>query len=264
MIKGFKNITDEEIKCPVLRYLTFAKFISLLEFKALWFCKLNVLIDEFEGKLPTKPRQKMLENQEELKKTFTAPEFQESLNRMTNDHEKGGRELTAVCCWYFGDTESLEMWQKYVPNNEGVAVKSTVKKLSECIFTHPEYSQIGKVQYVNFNEYEMTPYEAHQANERALLKRKEFEGEQEIRIITLNFITPWCLNNDGSIPSPQQCSGPGMNNLQNPGLYIKANLESLIEAIIVAPKAKQWFLDLVQLLARKYGLPCPIYKSNLN
>lgn len=95
------------------------------------------------------------------------------------------------------------MWKKYAPNNEGVAIKSTVKKLGEYIFTHPEYSQIGKVRYVNFDEHKMTPYEAHQANERALLKRKEFEGEQEIRIITLNFITPWCLNNNGLVPSPQ-------------------------------------------------------------
>jgi len=47
-----KNIDENELDNVVWRYLTFPKFISLLAYGALWFSKLNILQDKYEGTMP--------------------------------------------------------------------------------------------------------------------------------------------------------------------------------------------------------------------
>jgi hypothetical protein len=51
-ISKLKNISESELDSTIWRYLTFAKFVSLITYQALWFSKLNILQDEFEGTLP--------------------------------------------------------------------------------------------------------------------------------------------------------------------------------------------------------------------
>ena len=53
----FRNLVrDDKIK-TVWRYMSFPKFMSLLTYQALWFSKLNMLEDKYEGTIPAKTKQ---------------------------------------------------------------------------------------------------------------------------------------------------------------------------------------------------------------
>jgi len=207
MINNLKDIHETELDLPVWRYLTFPKFISLMTYRALWFSKLNILQDQFEGTLPIATETQMRQYNERSKKVFNTPECHQQIDNWPKDIVSSGGELTVVNCWFLGKNESRDMWTRYVGPNEGVAICSSIRSLQNSVGAYPEFSLIGRVQYVNFDKHVMSMYEAHQAQELALLKDKQFEFEHEIRIVSMSTKTPWCLNMDGSRDvTPENCT----------------------------------------------------------
>lgn len=261
--ENIKNISDDELDSTVWRYLTFPKFISLLAYGVLWFPKLNFLQDQLEGILPILSKKSMQQNNEKWKEIFPAAELHWQTDKMADKNVEDGRELTVVNCWFLGEDESEKMWNNYVKNNEGVAITSTVRKLASYIYVDPQFSCIGKVKYINFESHEMNSYEAHQAHERAFLKSLSFTHEQEIRISTMNFKTPACVAMHGIPYTQEQVTGKNMNNFENVGLYIRANIEKLIDTIIIAPQATEWFELLIKRIIEMSKLNIQIKKSEL-
>lgn len=246
-IENYKNLGQSELDCTVWRYLTFPKYISLLTYGALWFSKLNILIDEFEGAMPIKADAEMLAEHQRYKALF-GPASHEQIDSANEKNVEDGRELTVANCWFASELESERMWKEYAGGSEGVAIKSTIGSLSQFVFCDPRFSNIGKVRYIDLNSYRMTPYEANQAQERAFLKRLEFCHEQEVRIVTMSLKGPTCINMDGTALKPEDYQGTRMNNFQNPGLYIRADLQRLVKSTVLAPGAPLWFELLVKRL----------------
>ncbi len=263
MIKQFKNLPDIDLDLTVFRYLTFPKFISMLSYQALWFPKLNILRDKFEGGLPFHAEIKMREQNEQWKKTFNSPEFHAQINSWPETNVRDGRELTVVNCWFLGSNESQKMWDEYVSNPEGVIIKSTVRKLMQHVYTDPGHSQIGRVKYVKFSEHTMSTYEASQAWERALLKDNKYRHEQEIRIMTFNFKHQGCVSMEGRPYTPEQCSGKNMNNFENPGLYVGINFVQLIDKVVLAQNAPAWFEHLIRRIFELSKFSIPIERSKI-
>lgn len=245
--KQVYNLTEADLDSIVWRYMTFSKFISLLTYQALWFSKLNTLQDQNEGTLPVPAKNNMHNEFQKWKTLFVDPDLHRQINEMPNRNVEDGRELTVVNCWFLGDCESQRMWDEYAGVSEGVAVKSTIRKLCRYIFVDPECSQIGKVRYVDLDKHDMTLYEASQAHERAFLKDiNNYSHEQEIRLVTMNLKTPWCVNMNGNPLTEQEYTGKNMNNFDCQGLYIKVDFRNLIDSIILAPHAAKWFEMLIQ------------------
>jgi hypothetical protein len=246
-IENYKNLEQSGLDCTVWRYLTFPKYISLLTYGALWFSKLNILIDEFEGAMPIKADAEMLAEHQKYKALF-GPASYEQIDSANEKNVEDGRELTVANCWFASELESERMWKEYAGSPEGVAIKSTIRSLSQFVFCDPRFSSIGKVRYVDLNSYAMTHYEASQAQERAFLKKLEFCHEQEVRIVTMSLKGPTCINMDGVALKPEDYQGARMNNFENPGLYIRADLQRLIKSTVLAPGAPVWFELLVKRL----------------
>ena len=70
------NLKEDDLDSVVWRYLTFPKFIHLISYGALWFCRLQHLIDVYEGRIPEKVLSKMRQENEKTKKLFPHPEHQ--------------------------------------------------------------------------------------------------------------------------------------------------------------------------------------------
>lgn len=264
MIDKLPNIDQSELDAHVWRYLNFPKFISLITYQALWFAKLNILQDQFEGTLPSATKEEMHQNNQQWKPVFNTPEFHRQIDNWPDDNVRSGRELTVVNCWFLDEAESKDMWANYVGNNEGVAICSSIRRLSSSVNAYPEFSLIGKVKYVEFNNHLMGMYEAHQADERALLKDKRYQLEQEVRIVTMNLKTPWCLNMNGTPLSKEEYTGKNMNNFENKGLYITVNLQTLIESVVLAPGAGEWFELLVKQILKLSNINCPVTRSAID
>jgi len=258
-----KNLNENELDLTVWRYLPLAKFVSLLTYQALWFCKLNILQDQFEGKIPLQVKAKMHEENQSWKRAFAAPDLHKQIDNWPDQNEEDGRELLVVNCWFLGEKESAEMWRDYVGSREGVAIKSTVRTLMNAVYMDPEVSCIGRVCYTDHDSHEMSLYEAHQAHERALIKDKPFCYEQEIRLITMNIKTGACVSKYGEPFRPEQVAGKHMNNFENPGLYIGVDLHQLLKGVVVAPHAEEWFELLIKRIIQLTTIPVAVTRSEL-
>ena len=261
-----RDLGRDDLERTVWRYMPFAKFISLITYQALWFSKLNILQDNYEGRIPAVVRAQMHERNQRHKLTFNTPEFHRQIDAWPTKNEDDGRELLVVSCWFLGDNEYQRMWDEYGGSTEAVAIKSTVGRLGKYVFVPQDEakSQLGMVSYVDHESYEMSISKAHQAIERAFLKDKaRFGHEQEVRLVTMNVKTTSCASPDGIPYTPEQVAGAKMNNFANPGLYVGVSLKRLITEVVVCPTAEGWFERLIRRIVQLSGIPAQVSRSIL-
>jgi len=263
MLANFKNLSEADLDLVVLRYLTFPKFISMLTYQALWFSKLNILEDKFEGTLPHTAEAVMRTDNQKWKHVFDSLDYHQQLDQMSQRNVADGRELLVVNCWFLGPEESMRMWNEYAHIAEGVAIKSTLRKLAKHVFVWRKDSHIGRVRYVDYSQHTMSLYDGNQAHERAFLKAPQFSHEQEIRIVTMNFKDRYCISPEGRPYTQEECSGNNMNNLENPGLYRMINFKELVDSVIMCPEACPWIEKLVRRIFEMSRLDIPVLKSQL-
>jgi len=96
---NLRDLSEEDLDLTVWRYMPFSKFISLLTFQALWFSKLNILQDQFEGMMPVPTKKTMNERHQAMKKNFP-PEQHWQFDEMASRNEEDSRELLVVNCWF--------------------------------------------------------------------------------------------------------------------------------------------------------------------
>jgi hypothetical protein len=265
-VRDFSAEGDQQ-KAIVMRYLTFEKFVLLLELEAMWFLRLGALQDKFEGTLPKKARERLMARDRLLAEKMPHPELQPLILRMTDNGVENGRCMGAVNCWFLGKEESEEMWRLYGHEGKGIAIRSTVKRLSVSFRIPGDYccmSIIGRVQYVDFDSHDMTEYDANNAHGITFIKEKGFAHEQEVRIFTLNSLHSGCLNPDGSPVNSFQMTGPGLFDSNRKGFYVKCRLQELIQAVVIGPYARPHFFTLVNRLIARYRLFVPIERSQLS
>ena len=132
------------------------------------------------------------------------------------------------------------MWQIFTQNSEGLAIQSTISRLQKAL--HPEHNfkqYIGEVNYIDYKK-EYIPFD--DLFFPFLFKRKSFQYEREVRIIT--DVT------DGKIKL-------------NDGLKINVDINQLIEKIYIHPKSENWYKNLVIQLVKELGFDFTIEKSDL-
>jgi hypothetical protein len=96
------------------------------------------------------------------------------------------RRTRFAWCWFQSNRESAAMWSVY--GNQGVAIKTTVGKLSALFETAGRDFIYGRMTYVDYESGVSTEFDPSRDSclllRPFLLKRKEFESEQEVRFVT--------------------------------------------------------------------------------
>ncbi|GAB4331942.1 MAG: DUF2971 domain-containing protein [Phototrophicales bacterium] len=204
--------------------MTLAKFLSLLDSRALFFSQPKQFEDKFEGSF----REPVL--------PLTADKDQplrESAHTAT-----GIRTQTAISCWHMNEYESAAMWAQYVTNNEGIAIRSTVQRLQHAL----NFEGLGDVYMGAINYY---PYQARDDSVWSLFhKRESFAHEHEFRVLV--------VIND--LPKADELGG----------IQVPADLNILIERIYIAPNTRPWFTDLIKSVAQKYNVDADVIRSDLD
>jgi hypothetical protein len=248
----------------IWRYLTFPKFVSMLETQALWFSKLSILAlaDTLEGMTPELTRAQMKSQHREMEKWFPDEQRKQQVRCFVEDNEANGRELIVANCWFIGEQESQNMWDNYA-GNEGVVVRSTGECLANSLCLSHECWWMGKVNYVDLASYDqMDVYQGQQARHRAFLKSEQYAFENELRVATMNWVAPGCLNPDGSPPTEKQKSG-WVYSPDRSGVFVSTHLAILMKEVRTAPGTSEWHHNLVGLLVRNANIPCPVVRSGL-
>lgn len=227
MYKTNPNISlPENPETVVWKYLDLSKFLDLLLSQKMFMSRSDKFEDQYEG-------------------TFSEPTFEEIKKIAENnprflDYYKQHREKVAISSWHTNEYESFAMWQIFTKNNEGLAIQSTVGRLKEALLPEKNSEQyIGEVNYIDYKK-EYIPFE--DAFFPFLFKRKSFQYEREVRIIT---------------------NVTHQNIALNDGLKIHVDVNKLIEKIYIHPKSENWYKKLVIELVTKLGFDIEIEKSDL-
>ncbi len=210
----------------VWKYLDLSKFLDMLLSHQLFMSRSDKFEDQYEG-------------------TFSEPTFEEIKKIAANNPKflnnyKLHREKVVISSWHINEYESFAMWQIFTQNTEGLAIQTTIGKLKKALLTDKKTAQyIGAVNYIDYKK-ELIPFE--DTFFPFLFKRKSFQYEREIRIISDVSNTNLKIDN---------------------GLKVDVDLNQLIEKIYIHPKSENWYKKLVIELVSKLGFDFEIEKSDL-
>lgn len=213
----------------VYRYISLSQFLAFIEKKKTYLTNISVWDDPHEdivGRLPVND---------------ALPKHQYHAFRNFDS--------------FFGQSWSLNgnsdaMWKIYSKNNEGLLIKSTIKKFS--LIQDIELALFGKIIYYNDLKEGLTKMSEEELKRTntdnlklSLLKRKAFEHEDEVRFITSN----------KHIKSEFESKANSVELDLDP--------QSFLENIIIDPRAPDWYVDTLEKYCAKNEIGITPVKSKL-
>ncbi len=209
----------------IWKYLDLSKFLDLLISRKLFMARSDKFEDQYEG-------------------TFSEPTYEE-IKKLLEDNPKyldaykSKRKNIVISSWHANSYESYAMWQVFTKNNEGLAIQSTIGHLKNSLTEPKAHQFIGEVNYIDYKK-EHIPFDDDFFP--FLFKRKSFQYEHEIRVIT-----------DVSHLDLQV----------NEGVKIETDINQMIERLYIHPKSENWYKKLVIEMVNQLGYHFEIEKSDL-
>lgn len=223
--------------CTLWRYMDFAKLLSLLETRSLYFPRSDTFDDPYEGTL-SKAMVERLKAEEE------SGAFPKGMVDFYIRSLEFQRRNMYVSCWFMSDHESAAMWKLYLQGSDGVAIRTTYSSLVKALTPSPLSIGVTTVQYA---DYYSTPISFGNIFFPFTYKRISFEHEKELRAIV------WAT---------EEANRPNIEE-GTLGVAVSIDPAELIRALHVAPTAPKWFGDLVTSVMARYGTECPVIHSTL-
>ncbi|WP_315076253.1 hypothetical protein [uncultured Clostridium sp.] len=217
---------DPEMK--VYRYMSLKQFMHFIENNKTYLTRISSWDDTWEAptiKLPTQ-----LDDSKISKAGYSS-----------------GIDLFAQC--WTSKKESDAMWRIYSTSKDGIKIGTTIKKFE--LLEGPKHYAVDKIFY-----YKKLIDGLNYCNERGsvnpifregLIKRDEFEHEQEVRLITLN--APNMLEKEVKY---------GENHLE-----LNLNAKDFIEEIVVDPRAEEYYVKTIKTYCKRAGIEVIPKKSDL-
>lgn len=216
------------------RYMDLAKYLALLDTSSLYLTRPDSFDDAVEGYHPEANaalRDELLARfGEDNDERRAAVELVASPSQILDLRERVG-----INCWHQSASESHALWSIY-GGPLGVAVETTAGRLIEALTPEPAPVYVGMVRYVKYERVlidfdQWAPF---------LCKRTSFAHEREVRILVDR-------DSDGS----------------EPGVNIAVDLNKLIRAVYVNPRAPDWFREVVRRATERHDITAEVHQSSL-
>lgn len=218
------------------RYMEIAKFISMLEQKAIWLARADTFGDKHEGQFPNEMREYISKAYRDFDGSDNSPV------KDANDFQDYLIKNTFISCWHHNLEENMVMWEIYGRDKNAVAIQTTVENMVNNVDTSAlsGHSLIFKdVIYKDADEISgVLLYE-----DCFFRKRRHFSFEREVRISLDTY----------SRLSPTKDTPHGHK--------LPAFLSGIINKVVVHPDSPKWFFDVVDSVAAKYELHAPIERG---
>lgn len=149
------------------------------------------------------------------------------------------KNTTFISCWSESKNESRRLWNEYVKGNNGIAIKTSVQKLINEFNVSKEIIYIPKIHY-----FDPVSGGLGVINTIRMFSRKPntFSYENEVRCIVQYHTL----------------------EVKGDHLTIPINLDSLIDEIIIHPRATPEYHKAIEELAKAKGLDSKIQTSSLD
>ena len=236
--------SEPDETATIWRYMSLAKFCSMLSRKALFFSLIGDMEDKYEGFIYP----------------LVSPEEGNHLWRIEYSGYVIVREFARtalVSCWTESGYESSLMWEHYA-GEEGVAICTTFQNLKDSIRTDGELPiAFGQVEYVDYNDREVSRL----GTAPLFHKRMEYREEGEVRAILPG--PHWDPERDiryqGNMPVAHIPLDPDV--AEQRGRYIPVDLEVLVREVVLPPNSKPWFAEVVESVIRNSSISPRIMRS---
>jgi hypothetical protein len=237
----FTQPPDPNVK--IWRYLDLPKYLSLLETAALFFSRVDLMDDPYEGATSHANRN--------MRSVVDPGGVPQSVLESLSSHILWERQWTFINCWHMNERESYAMWRLYAKTTDAVAIQSTFARLHQVL---PREAYLGVVVYIDYNTEWMPESNLFY---RFIHKRKSFEHEHELRAL---------IQDLPRMPDPAGGAASVFNRFSKPdcGRMVPVSVRDLVEKVYISPTAPTWFRDLVKQLTARYKIDVPVEQSLLD
>lgn len=233
------------------RYYDMIKFLTLLNGE-LYFARADSFQDKYEGAIPKRTFQSLVQRSHIDAGKASETDVKLEFEKLFNEKKK----KAAISCWHINDTESAAMWELYTRAGLGIAVKTTISRLSESIIVPDGYKMLmTKVNYIDFDIEDNTDYIYNE-----LLpfknKRKEFIYENEFRVMLyqekseseLTYSSAYSFKDSPHLDVIRRHFRFKLKDMPSEGVKVKVNPSDIIVEIIASPHMKKYEVNEIQRL----------------
>ncbi|UOH20452.1 hypothetical protein [Acinetobacter sp. NyZ410] len=236
----------------IWRYMDFTKFLDLIINQRLYFRRIDLFEDPYEGYIRDAYKAGVEKDYLEIKT---------DLNLRDDEHKSlvsshfNGLELIPLnsyaSCWYLGVSESAAMWKLYGATSDCIAICSTVNDLAVTLDENNEEVETGclylqKVDYINHSSQPSPKNWLKPMFE----KRESFAHENEFRALFVLNDGLKCL----SWPNHKIPSKENLKRINEDGFCLDINVIQLVKKIYISPTASPLFHDLVEKVLKLVDL----------
>ena len=216
--------TDAAVE-KVWRYMSFARFVWLLQKRQLWLSRADLLGDPWEIALVGDQLRFIISRHPPI--DIFSKEPRESAEERSARIIKLWRRKTFVNCWSVSEHESHALWRIYCRSVEGVALQTTLAKLSDSVAGLP----VLRVTYEGPGRTKQTPT----IDDLVTKKRPMFTYQHEVRIVRSEI-------DDEVMPDEKIL-----------GLPLAWEAEHHLERLYVHPEADSSFFETVTAVVEQYA-----------
>lgn len=244
-------VGDLSGKETIWRYMTLDRLVNLLDDKALFMTCLSAYSksDPYEGYPPPAVLKLIQENMPpamyfslDASKSTDINNFKVLLERLFHSR--------VVSCWYQDDEESEAMWKIYGDAGKGIAIRTTVAKLSTALGDDFD-GKIARVKYVNYSKVTKEDAEAILLAKKQnvilapIFKRHSYAHEREVRAY-------------------MQIKDAHVNDVETYKSHMAPiNYSSMIDEIVVSPFCGGSYVKATKAVASLFGLNSRVRQSTL-
>jgi hypothetical protein len=219
---------------PLWRYLKVERLTDLISTESLYFRRLSLMGDKWEGLLTAKTSAVLLRH-------FYGIYHDASIaNAQIEDYEKH-REEFYVNCWHMNNAESYLMWKVYA--DRGCAIETTFERIRIAFDGFMGEIEGSVIDYIDYKREKMPVGNIYQSVVR---KDLPYKDEREFRLLF------W-----------QHSLANQKIEVGLEGIKIGVNLNKLIARIWLNPQYEESTREIVRLVEAK-GLDCEICNSAIN
>lgn len=258
-ITQFERSSSVPANEPLSHYMKLKYFKDLLERKAMFFPLSTHLrkVDPREGVLPPKEAQFLILDAIHRFRNppIGSPDYIQMVNQINNI--LAYVDNVCIKCFHRSASENMEMWNEYVPDNDGIMIRTTYTYLESSFRDNEEQITSASIRYVYYNDAcyldpKHYPYPVRNTLVPHIIKSKKYENEKEFRLM-------YCPDKN---TSDWDSFWRSQNNFN--GLFLKFNPRLLLKEVIVSPKICEKQFRTVQGLVEKHCPIVPISRSSFD
>jgi hypothetical protein len=230
-----EKLGQPPMEAVVWRFMAPWVFKDLLDQRGLWFSRLDLMEDEFEGTVPKANLRPSYDALSEAVGPFLAHAhgFRELAGAAFKRRVDRERPFNLINCWYLSDQPSEFMWARYSSERGSVAIRSVVGQVAEALH-HPGAATAVFAWPITYIDHDREEVNMKHFIGSFFVKGRIYEEEREIRFLL------------------------HLDEVVEKGLHVALRLEPLIDRILVQTKGDASAVDEVQRLVERAGLDRPV------